>query len=120
MPRDAISIPAYAATVNAMCRELGIESATVVGNSMGGLIAVEPAIGYHGLVERLVLVDAASLSTEQLHFRSLSALDRSLRFLRLAEVASARRRSPSDRGCVGSCCGWSPTIRSGCRRTSVI
>lgn len=89
MPRDAISIPAYAATITAICCELGIPAATVVGNSMGGLVAAELAVGYPGLVERLVLVDAAGLSTEQLHLRSLSTLDRGVRLLRLADLVRA-------------------------------
>lgn len=40
-------------------RELGIDRATVHGNSMGGLLAVQLAAGDPELVERLVLVDPA-------------------------------------------------------------
>jgi pimeloyl-ACP methyl ester carboxylesterase len=89
MPRDAISIPGYAGTITALCHALGIATATVVGNSMGGLIAAELAISHPTFVQRLVLVDAAGLSTERLHVRSLSALDRAARAVRLSRAVSA-------------------------------
>ena len=42
---------------------LGIDAATVVGNSMGGFVATEFAIAFPQRVERLVLISAAGLST---------------------------------------------------------
>jgi pimeloyl-ACP methyl ester carboxylesterase len=61
MPEE-VSITGYAAATAELCRELGVTSATVVGNSMGGLIAAELAISYPRLVEQLVLVSPAGLS----------------------------------------------------------
>jgi pimeloyl-ACP methyl ester carboxylesterase len=66
MPDEAISINGYARTVDAVCDELGVETVSVVGNSMGGFIGAELALSFDTRVERLVLVSAAGLSTEHL------------------------------------------------------
>jgi pimeloyl-ACP methyl ester carboxylesterase len=65
MPREKISIRLYARILDGLLRALGVESATVVGNSMGGFVAAELAISYATMVERLVLVSAAGLSIEE-------------------------------------------------------
>jgi pimeloyl-ACP methyl ester carboxylesterase len=66
MPAGPISIHGYAATVDALCDELGIAAVSVIGNSMGGFIGAELALAFPTRVERLVLVSAAGLSIEQL------------------------------------------------------
>jgi len=66
MPVEPISISGYAATIDALMQELGIDSAQVVGNSMGGFIGAELAIGFPPRVERLVLVAAAGLSSAEI------------------------------------------------------
>lgn len=66
MPVEPISISGYAATIDAVMQELGIDTAQVVGNSMGGFIGAELAIGCPARVERLVLVAAAGLSTAEI------------------------------------------------------
>ena len=43
---------------------LGIERASLAGNSMGGMIALRTAVDFPELVDRLVLVDAAGLGRE--------------------------------------------------------
>lgn len=63
MPTEPISITNFAATVDALCEHLGLGPVTVVGNSMGGFTAAEMAIRHPRRVERLVLVDAAGIST---------------------------------------------------------
>jgi pimeloyl-ACP methyl ester carboxylesterase len=63
MPREQISISAYARTLDGLFGQLGIDAATVVGNSMGGFIGAELAIAFPQRVERLVLVSAAGIST---------------------------------------------------------
>jgi pimeloyl-ACP methyl ester carboxylesterase len=45
---------------------MGVEHVSVVGNSMGGFIGAELAISSGTRVDRLVLVSAAGLSTEEL------------------------------------------------------
>ncbi|HEX7291902.1 MAG TPA: alpha/beta fold hydrolase [Conexibacter sp.] len=64
MPREAISIPAYAQFLERLCDALSIDAAVVVGNSMGGHIASELAIRSPQRVERLMLVAAAGISAE--------------------------------------------------------
>ena len=66
MPRDKITISGYGRFVDALLDELGVSSAAVVGNSMGGFIGIELAIRFPERVERLVLVSAAGLSIEYL------------------------------------------------------
>jgi pimeloyl-ACP methyl ester carboxylesterase len=62
MPQEKISIQGYARTVDAVCDQLGIEAAEVVGNSMGGFVSAELAISFPQRVERLVLIAAAGLA----------------------------------------------------------
>jgi pimeloyl-ACP methyl ester carboxylesterase len=66
LPSESITIQGYAKTVDAVCDALGVESVSVVGNSMGGFIGAELALSFDTRVERLVLVSAAGLSTEHL------------------------------------------------------
>ena len=66
MPAQKISISGYGRFVDALLDELGVGSAAVVGNSMGGFIGIELAIRFPERVERLVLVSAAGLSIEYL------------------------------------------------------
>jgi pimeloyl-ACP methyl ester carboxylesterase len=61
-----ISIRGYARLVDGVCDALGVERVAVVGNSMGGFIGAELALSFGTRVDRLVLVSAAGLSTEQL------------------------------------------------------
>jgi pimeloyl-ACP methyl ester carboxylesterase len=64
MPAEDISISGYADAIDALMSELEIETAQIVGNSMGGFIGAELAIQYPARLERLVLVAAAGLSIE--------------------------------------------------------
>jgi 2-hydroxy-6-oxonona-2,4-dienedioate hydrolase len=59
------------------CKELKVERATFVGNSLGGWVAAAFALKYPNRVERLVLVDAAGFGAlvESLGPRTLSALE---------------------------------------------
>jgi pimeloyl-ACP methyl ester carboxylesterase len=75
MPDGRISISGYARWLDALYDALGIETAAVVGNSMGGFVSAELAIAYPARVERLVLVSAAGLTVEhQRHDRTLAVL----------------------------------------------
>ena len=74
MPSEPISIQGYAKTVDAMCDALGIDCVSVVGASMGGFIGAELTLSFGTRVDRLVLVSAAGLSTENVARRpSLAA-----------------------------------------------
>jgi pimeloyl-ACP methyl ester carboxylesterase len=75
MPAEKSSISGYGRFVEALLDELGVSSAAVVGNSMGGFIGIEVAIRFPQRVERLVLVSAAGLSIEYLrNERALAVL----------------------------------------------
>jgi pimeloyl-ACP methyl ester carboxylesterase len=76
MPAEDISIAGYAKVVDALYDALGIDSALVVGNSMGGFVGAELARSFPARVERLVLVAAAGLSTEYLRREPLLTIAR--------------------------------------------
>lgn len=61
MPSWPIDMPAYGRLLHDFCEKLGIEGATVVGNSMGGFISVEAVTATPGRFKRLVLVSAAGI-----------------------------------------------------------
>jgi pimeloyl-ACP methyl ester carboxylesterase len=61
-PPGGLSISGIADTIDGLCELLGIGPVTLVGNSMGGMIAAVLALEHPARVERLVLVDAAGLS----------------------------------------------------------
>jgi pimeloyl-ACP methyl ester carboxylesterase len=63
MPRERITISVYARILDGLLETLGVDAATLVGNSMGGFVSAELAIAYPQRVERLVLVSAAGIST---------------------------------------------------------
>ena len=61
-PREPISIPHFAQTVERVCDLLELDRVIAVGNSMGGFVAAELALRFPARVERLVLVSAAAVS----------------------------------------------------------
>jgi pimeloyl-ACP methyl ester carboxylesterase len=61
MPSWEIDVPAYGRLLHDFCEKLGIEGATIVGNSMGGFVAVEAVTATPGRFDRLVLVSAAGI-----------------------------------------------------------
>jgi len=62
MPPWEISIPRYGTLLDDLRDALGIGTCTLVGNSMGGFIASEVAVGEPEWVDRLVLVSSAGIS----------------------------------------------------------
>jgi len=64
LPLEPISITGYARILDELCQELGVERATVVGNSMGGFIGAELAIRFPDRVQRLCLAPAIGLNME--------------------------------------------------------
>jgi pimeloyl-ACP methyl ester carboxylesterase len=63
-PTGDYSLGAYACMVRDMMLTLGHESATIVGHSLGGGIAMQAAYQFPGLVDRLVLVSSGGLGRE--------------------------------------------------------
>ena len=115
MPREEISIKGYARILDGLLGQLGVESAVVVGNSMGGFVAAELALSFATRVERLVLVSAAGLSIED--YAPRAAAGRRARVGRHRDVGSARAaaRSSRGRGCAGSGCSCSCATRRSSR-----
>ena len=66
MPSEPISIPFYARVVEELAQELGLGSVALVGNSMGGFVGANLVIDYPSRVERLMLVSAAGITTNNL------------------------------------------------------
>jgi len=64
LPLEPISITGYARILDSLCEQLGVERATVVGNSMGGFVGAELAIRFPDRVERLCLAPAIGLNME--------------------------------------------------------
>ena len=62
MPDWELSVEAYGRFVHELCDALGIHTATIVGNSMGGFIAAEAATENPARFEKLVLASAAGIS----------------------------------------------------------
>jgi pimeloyl-ACP methyl ester carboxylesterase len=61
LPSWKIDMPAYGRLIHDFCEKLGVEGATIVGNSMGGFIAVEAVTAGPARFDRLVLVSAAGI-----------------------------------------------------------
>lgn len=77
MPRERITMTGYAGIVDELMGRLGMEDAAVVGNSMGGFVALDLALHHPERVGRLVLVAAAGLSVEHMrNDRGMVALRR--------------------------------------------
>jgi pimeloyl-ACP methyl ester carboxylesterase len=62
IPPWDISIRAYGELLGEFCKALELPVCTLVGNSMGGFVAAEVAVGEPEWVDRLVLVSAAGIS----------------------------------------------------------
>ena len=91
MPPKEISITCYAEAIDELMEELDIETARIVGNSMGGFIGAELAIQHPERVERLVLVAAAGLSIESIRTERKTGLRHraeNIVFFSLGHIAS--------------------------------
>jgi pimeloyl-ACP methyl ester carboxylesterase len=90
LPQEEISIPGYGRFMDAFLDEIGIECASLVGNSMGGFIAAETAIAHPSRVDKLVLVSAAGLM--RLGSGRQAALERAAKLFHPATAAVLARR----------------------------
>jgi pimeloyl-ACP methyl ester carboxylesterase len=96
-PREDISISGYAACMDQVFEQLEIDSATVVGNSMGGFVGADMALAFPQRVRRLALVSAAILWNERRRARPLVTLSRvtgayTAVFMNRWEIAATRPR----------------------------
>ncbi len=76
MPTEQLSITGMARCVLATMDAVGIDTGIVVGNSMGGFVGAEMALVAPERVEKLVLVSAAALWSEQLTARPTVVLNK--------------------------------------------
>lgn len=74
MPDDELTISGYVRCLEELCRQLEIDRAAVVGNSMGGFVGADMAIAHPQRVSRLVLVAAAVMWNERRRARPLATL----------------------------------------------
>ncbi|SDQ97265.1 Pimeloyl-ACP methyl ester carboxylesterase [Pseudoxanthomonas sp. CF385] len=75
-PRYQYSFAQLAGNTHALLEQLGIERATIVGHSMGGMLAARYALQYPQATERLLLVNPIGLedwNAEGVPWRSLDA-----------------------------------------------
>jgi pimeloyl-ACP methyl ester carboxylesterase len=78
MPSWPIEVDAYGRLVHDFCEKIGIErGGTLVGNSMGGLVAAEAVLSSPGRFDRLALVSSAGLIKSPLGDRQAFAISRS-------------------------------------------
>lgn len=90
MPAERVTISGFGRAVDGLCEHLGIERAVFVGNSMGGFTAAEVAIQCPPRVERLMLVNAAGITTNELRREPLLTMSRALAGLTLRRAARMR------------------------------
>lgn len=64
MPSSEVTIGLYCDVLIALMHKLGLETATLIGNSMGGQISAKLAIEHPELIDRLVLVSPAGVTTD--------------------------------------------------------
>lgn len=64
LPQSAITIGLYADVLIALMHKLGLDTATLIGNSMGGQISAKLAIEHPELIDRLVLVSPAGVTID--------------------------------------------------------
>jgi pimeloyl-ACP methyl ester carboxylesterase len=95
MPHERITISGYARLLDGLLDELGIDAATIVGNSMGGFVSAELAIAFPQRVERLVLVSPAGISSYR-NTRGTRALPALHRGERIVAAYTAWMASKSD------------------------
>lgn len=75
---DEHDYPLMAEDVRQLMTRLGLESASIIGHSMGGKVAMQLALSYPELVEKLVVVDIAPVSypaDADGHMNVLAAMD---------------------------------------------
>ena len=93
-PAAGYSLAAFSASMSALLETLGVRSATVVGHSYGGAVAMHLAHSRPDQVDRLVLVAAGGLGRQVhpiLRAASLPGADRVLRLVVNAQTAVVYR-----------------------------
>jgi pimeloyl-ACP methyl ester carboxylesterase len=117
MPSWPIGMAAYGQLLRDFCEKLGLGGATLVGNSMGGLLATELALAEPAAFQRLVLVSAAGIiNTWRPEERAVATAWAWRRFAPL--FADRGGRSSPGPGCGESSSGRSSVSRTDSTTTS--
>lgn len=93
-PRADYSVPAYANGLRDLLGVLGVDSATMIGHSLGGGVAMQFAYQFPSMVDRLVLVSTGGVTSEVhalLRLASLPVAAEALALLRLPGVRGGLR-----------------------------
>ena len=98
-PRGDYSLGAHAASIRDLLTAIGIDSATIVGHSLGGGVAMQFFYQFPQRTERLVLVSSGGLGREVSPLLRGAALPGASALLALAAHRASWRRSctPSER-----------------------
>lgn len=95
MPTETISIPGYGELIDRFRTALAVGRCTLVGNSMGGLIAAEVATGEPAWLEDLMLVSAAGISHAEMRREPATLAARMMTMakplMRFLDMPSVRR-----------------------------
>lgn len=98
-PGKGQDIPTYAEDLAGFLRVMGVESALVVGHSLGGSIAMRLTLEYPSLVRGLVLVDsgpAEGLITPPQNYPLLEAMKTNRELMRMALIGVAPTAAQDD------------------------
>ncbi len=85
-----VTMSRHGAVVDALAERLDLGPVALVGNSMGGFISAETAIRFPERVERLVLVSAAGITTNELRREPVMAWGRVVAMSGARSVAEVR------------------------------
>jgi pimeloyl-ACP methyl ester carboxylesterase len=89
-PVDEISMSGCARAVNDLCEELDLGRVVLVGNSMGGFASAEVALSFPERVERLVLVSAVGITSNDVARAPVMAWGRIATFAAARSAAEKR------------------------------
>lgn len=91
---DELNYQVMAEDVRQLMKSLGIKSCYIIGHSMGGKVAMQLALGYPQLVEKLIVVDIAPVAYSAAadgHLEVIAGME-SLDFKKLASRAEAEQQ----------------------------
>ncbi len=108
-PRGDYSLGAHAASIRDLLSTLGVESATIVGHSLGGGVAMQFFYQFPQRTDRLVLISSGGLGYEVSPLLRGAALPGSAALLRLA----------TQRQVVGAIAAAGAKLRAGGNKTGV-
>ncbi len=109
-PSGDYSLSSHAATIRDLLEHLNIESAPMVGHSLGGGIVMQAVYLFPGLVERLVLVSSGGLGTEVSLFLKAATLPGSELVLPVLASDWVRRNAES---VIGQLNKWGLPVQPG-------